>query len=151
VRRHVGRQGAETGDEIEVGPVRADQAEGVPTHPNDEIGLIGTFLAEAVQTRGAGKVAVADADLARDGCATLDRLGTVLVGQLQVREAAAAEIVGRMEPPTGRLAATLAEATAVGIAQDAPSPAQRGTGSLELDFHCRSRRATTLPIGCRIS
>jgi hypothetical protein len=35
-----------------------------------------------------------------------------------------------MQPPTGRLAAALAEATAVGIAQDAPSPAHRGTGSL---------------------
>src|SRR4051812_4336129 len=75
-------------DEIEVGSVLAGQAERIPAHPDDEIGLVGTLLVEAVQARGTGKVTVADAYLAPDGCAALDGLGTVLVGQLEMREAA---------------------------------------------------------------
>src|SRR4051812_3145226 len=99
---HVGRQRAEMGDEIEVGPIQAGQTEGIPAYPDDEIRLVRTLLAEASQACGTGKIAVANADLARDRRAALDRLGAVLVGQLQVREAAAPEVVDRMQPPTGR-------------------------------------------------
>src|SRR4051812_14108902 len=59
-------------DEIEVGSVLAGQVERIPAYPDDEIGLVGTLLAEAVQARGTGKVTVADAYLAPDGCAALD-------------------------------------------------------------------------------
>src|SRR4051794_27815548 len=116
------------GNEIEVGPIQAGQTEGIPAYPNDEIRLVRTLLAQASQARGTGKIAVANADLARDRRAALDRLGAVLVGQLQVREAAAPEVVDRVQPPTGRLAAALAVATAVGIAQDASGPVHRGAG-----------------------
>ena len=43
---------------------------------------------------------------------------------------AAPEIVDRVQPPTGRLAAALAVATAVGIAQDASGPVHRGARRL---------------------
>src|SRR3954452_16939400 len=75
-------------DEIEVGSVLAGQAEGIPAYPDDEIGLVGTLLAEAVQARGTGKVTVADAYFGPDGCAALHGLGPVVVGQLEMREAA---------------------------------------------------------------
>src|SRR5215210_228685 len=117
-------------DEIEVGSVLAGQAERIPAHPDDEIGLVGTLLAEAVQARGTGKVTVADAYLAPDGCAALDGLGTVLVGQLEMREAAPTEVVNRVQPPTGRLAARLAKATAVASTQAASGPTHSRTRSL---------------------
>src|SRR5215203_446619 len=117
-------------DEIEVGSVLAGQAERIPAYPDDEIGLVGTLLAEAVQARGTGKVTVADAYLAPDGCAALDGLGTVLVGQLEMREAAPTEVVNRVQPPTGRLAARLAKATAVASTQAASGPTHSRTRSL---------------------
>src|SRR5215218_2896713 len=117
-------------DEIEVGSVLAGQAERIPAYPDDEIGLVGTLLAEAVQARGTGKVTVADAYLAPDGCAALDGLGTVLVGQLEMREAAPTEVVNRVQPPTGRLAARLAKATAVASTQAASDPTHSRTRSL---------------------
>jgi hypothetical protein len=64
-------------DEIEVGSVLAGQAEGISTYPDDEIGLLSTLLAKAVQAWGTGKIAVADPYLARDGCAAIDRLGAL--------------------------------------------------------------------------
>src|SRR3954453_4068448 len=116
-------------DEIEVGSVLAGQAERIPAHPDDEIGVVGTLLVEAVQARGTGKVTVADAYLAPDGCAALDGLGTVLVGQLEMREAATSEVVNRVQPPTGRLAARLAQATAVASTQAASDPTHGRTRS----------------------
>src|SRR4051812_33176290 len=110
--------------------VLAGQAERIPAHPDDEIGLVGTLLVEAVQARGTGKVTVADAYLAPDGCAALDGLGTVLVGQLEMREAATSEVVNRVQPPTGRLAARLAKATAVASTQAASDPTHGRTRSL---------------------
>src|ERR1044071_3628728 len=98
--------------------------------PTMKSALVVTLLAEAVQARGTGKVTIADAYLAPDGCAALDGLGTVLVGQLEMREAAASEVVHRVQPPTGRLAARLAKATAVASTQAASGPTHSCTRSL---------------------
>jgi len=110
--------------------VRTHQVEGLRTHPNDEAGLIGTLSTKAAQACGTGEVAVADADFSRNGRATLDRLRAMLVGQLKVRETAASEVVDRMQPPIGGLAAVLAKATAIGVAQDPISPSYHCAGSL---------------------
>src|SRR3954470_16218469 len=132
-------------DEIEVGSVLAGQVERIPAYPDDEIGLVGTLLAEAVQARGTGKVTVADAYLAPDGCAALDGLGTVLVGQPEMREAAASEVVNRVQPPTGRLAARLAKATAVASTQAASGPTHSRTRSLVRPLEKPSRRPEPRP------
>src|SRR3954451_17390118 len=77
-----------------------------------------------------GKVTLPVGYLAPAGCAALDGLGTVLVGQLEMREAAASEVVNRVQPPTGRLAARLAKATAVASTQAASGPTHSRTRSL---------------------
>ena len=83
-----------------------------------------------MQARRAGETTVADAYLARHGCAAFDRFGTVLVGQLQMGKTTASKIVDPMHPPTGGFSAGLAEATAIAEAQGAPGPAHGGTGRL---------------------
>src|SRR5208283_5866516 len=97
-------------DQVEVRPIRAAQAEAPPAQPDDEIGLVGALLAEALQARRIGVVAVADPHLACDRRTALDRLGAMSVGQVQVREAAATQIIHCMHPPVGPFAATLADA-----------------------------------------
>ena len=73
---------------------------------------------------GVGETAVANAYLPRDRRAASDHFAAVLVGQLQMGETAASEVVDRVQPPTGRFGAGLAEATAVAVAgaRDAPGP-----------------------------
>src|SRR4051794_32996657 len=118
------------GDESEVRSVLTGQAEGIPAHPDDEISLVGTLLAEPVQARRTGKIAVADADLAWDGSTALDRLASMPVGQFEMRKAAASKVVDRMQPPTGRLAARLAKATAIAGTQGAAGPMHGCPGAL---------------------
>ena len=113
------------GDQVEFRPVGPAQAEASPAHPDDEVRLIGALLAEPVQAWRGRIVAVANADLARDWRATVDRFGAMCVGHFQVREAAAAQVVDRVDPPVGAFAAALADVGAIAAAQAAPAPHDR--------------------------
>src|SRR5208283_5586105 len=66
-------------DQVEVRPIRAAQAEAPPAQQDDAIGLVGALLAEALQARRSGVVAVADPHLACDRRTALDRLGAMPV------------------------------------------------------------------------
>ena len=125
---HVMGQSAPVGDEVERAAVRPGQAERAPADADDDIGLVAAERAEPLHGAGAGEVAVGDADLTGDRRAAGDRLGAAVIGQFEMREASASEIVDCVRAPVGGFAAALADAGAVAGAQDAAGPTYCGAG-----------------------
>lgn len=104
------------------------QLQRVPAQPHDEIGTSAALRAEPPQHRGAGVIAIADADFAGQRRATLQSFAAMLVGQFEMRKPAAPEIEHSVDTPVGAGAAGLADAGAIGEAQGAARPAQFGAG-----------------------
>src|ERR1022692_3823246 len=109
-------------DQVEWFAIGFAQAQRVPAQPDDEVGLSVALIAKALQAFRSAVVAVTHPNLARPRRATLQRLRTVLVVQLQMVEAAAAQVEHPMHPPVRPAAGALADRAAVRGAQEAAGP-----------------------------
>jgi hypothetical protein len=74
------------------------------------------------------------------------------VRDLQMAEAATAQIINRVQPPVGALAGRLAQAAAVGDAKHPAMPARRGAGPLQqpVDHSLQERRRAVQPLDQRL-
>ena len=77
--------------------------------------------------------------------ATLERFGTVLIGQFEMREPTAAEVEHAVDAPVGARAARFADAGAISQAQRAAGPAQLGARCFRRKQPPPGRRETPSP------
>ena len=112
----------------------------------------GVHLEEALPGLRVGEAPIGDAHLARDGSAAIQRLGAVAVGDLQMSEAANAQIVDAVDPPIRALAGQFAQAAAIGDAEYPSVPARRGPDLREQPaghgFEEANRAMQALAKGC---
>jgi hypothetical protein len=97
-------------DQIEDFAAWGGQLKGVPTRPDDEVGLAAGLGQEAFQYRHAGVIPVANANLARGRFTSVQRLGAMFVSQFKMRKPAASKVEHAMNPPIRSFAAGLADA-----------------------------------------
>ena len=133
-------------NQIEGFATRSCQLQGIPTRPDDEVGLPARFGQEALQYRHPGVIPLADTDFARCGRASIERLRSVFVGQFKMRKPAAAKIEHAMDPPIGAFAGGLADTGA--IRQGNMRPGQRSLAPGAFAISRRASRAARKPTAC---
>ena len=130
VRRHVPQMFGQ----IELLVVGASQTQRTPAQPDQIVGVAGLAdaLAQAPQAFGVRIIAVGEPDFSGNGGSAIERFGAVLVRQLEMAEAARAQIVDRVHPPIRAFAAGLADATAVRNPKNPARPSKAATRRLGL-------------------